>query len=257
MRRCPYCAEDIEDDVTRCPHCGSDLTTAAAQAATAPGQQPAPTAPGTAPAPTIASPFPARETAAAWGTPPAGTWGTPQAQPAPAPSSVQFSHTGHRYLLGYDASDFGIWDRTAPGGPVERFPRSDDGWSQAWQRYASLEPNNQPVHDAGAAPYGAPAPTGAWGQPQTAYHAPQARATNGMAVASLVLGLVGLITFWLLAIPPILALVFGLVGRSQIKMSGGRQEGDGLAIAGIVTGIVGMVIFVIVLIVNINTNSRF
>jgi hypothetical protein len=40
-------------------------------------------------------------------------------------------------------------------------------------------------------------------------------------------------------------------------MSGGAQEGDGLAIAGIVTGIVGMVIFVIVLIVNINTNTRF
>jgi hypothetical protein len=173
---------------------------------------------------------------------------------------VQFSHTGHRYLLGYDASDFGIWDRTAPGGPVERFPRSDDGWSQAWQRYASLEPNSQPVQAAGAAPspYGASAPTAAWGQPQSgAYHAPQARATNGMAVASLVLGLVGLITFWLFAIPPILALVFGLVGRSQIKTSGGRQEGDGMAIAGIVTGIVGMVIFVIVLIVNVNTSTRF
>jgi hypothetical protein len=172
---------------------------------------------------------------------------------------VQFSHTGHRYLLGYDASDFGIWDRTAPGGPVERFPRTDDGWSQAWQRYASLEPTNQPVSAAGApGQYGAPATAAAWGQPQAgAYHAPQARATNGMAVASLVLGLVGLVTFWLLAIPPILALVFGLVGRSQIKMSGGAQEGDGLAIAGIVTGIVGMVIFVIVLIVNINTNTRF
>ena len=81
--------------------------------------------------------------------------------------------------------------------------------------------------------------------------------TLPLVFPSLVLGLVGLITFWLLAIPPILALVFGLVGRSQIKMSGGRQEGDGLAIAGIVTGIVGMVIFVIVLIVNINTSTRF
>jgi hypothetical protein len=173
---------------------------------------------------------------------------------------VQFSHTGQRYLLGYDATNFGIWDRTAPGGPVERFPRSDDGWSQAWTRYTSLEPNSQPVGGAAAAPSpsGAPAQAGAWGQPQYGtYHAPQARATNGMAVASLVLGLVGLVTFWLLAIPPILALVFGLVGRSQIKLSGGRQEGDGLAIAGIVTGIVGMVIFVIVLIVNINTTTRF
>jgi hypothetical protein len=76
-------------------------------------------------------------------------------------------------------------------------------------------------------------------------------------VASLVLGLVGLVTFWLLAVPPILAVVFGLVGRSQIKLTGGRQEGDGMAVAGIILGIVGMVIFVIVLIVSINSNPRF
>jgi hypothetical protein len=77
-----------------------------------------------------------------------------------------------------------------------------------------------------------------------------------MAVASLVLGLVGLVTFWLLAVPPILALVFGLVGRGQIKASGGQQDGDGLAIAGIVLGIVGMAIFVIVLI-NAGNSGRF
>jgi hypothetical protein len=189
---------------------------------------------------------------------PGGTWGTPQAQPAPAPASVQFSHTGQRYLLGYDATDFGIWDRAAPGGPVERFPRSDDGWSQAWQRYASLEPNSQPVQAVApaAGPAAAPAPAGPWGQQQYGAPAP-ARATNGMAVASLVLGLVGLVTFWLLAVPPILAVVFGLVGRSQIKLTGGRQEGDGMAVAGIILGIVGMVIFVIVLIVSINSNPRF
>jgi hypothetical protein len=25
--------------------------------------------------------------------------------------------------------------------PIERFPRSDDGWGQAWQRYAAIERN--------------------------------------------------------------------------------------------------------------------
>lgn len=60
-------------------------------------------------------------------------------------------------------------------------------------------------------------------------------ATNGFAVASLVLGIV-----WAMGIGSILALVFGYVAKSQIESSGGKQTGAGMAIAGIVLGWVGV-----------------
>jgi len=61
------------------------------------------------------------------------------------------------------------------------------------------------------------------------------RGVNGMAVASLVLGIL-----WLWWIGSILALVFGYMGKAQIDASGGRQEGRGLAVAGIVLGWIGV-----------------
>jgi hypothetical protein len=68
----------------------------------------------------------------------------------------------------------------------------------------------------------------------------QQTSTNGWAIASLVLGILG---------GSLLAIVFGLVGRSQIKRSGGRQSGLGLATAGIVLGCVwlGLIATVVVL----------
>jgi predicted RNA-binding Zn-ribbon protein involved in translation (DUF1610 family) len=60
--------------------------------------------------------------------------------------------------------------------------------------------------------------------------------TNGLAVASLVLGIV-----WLWGVGSVLALVFGLRARGQIKRSAGRLHGAGLAVAGITLGIVGIV----------------
>jgi hypothetical protein len=61
---------------------------------------------------------------------------------APASDTkVEFTHTGTRYLLGYGAEYFGIWDRNAPQQAIERFPRNDPGWASAWQRYSSIELN--------------------------------------------------------------------------------------------------------------------
>lgn len=87
----------------------------------------------------------------------------------------------------------------------------------------------------GQSTYGQPA----YGQPgygQPAYGQPVYRAaTNGMAVASLVLGIV-----WLYWIGSILALVFGYIARKQIDESNGTQQGRGMAVAGIVLGWVGV-----------------
>jgi len=64
--------------------------------------------------------------------------------------------------------------------------------------------------------------------------------TNGMAVASLVLGIVSWIPFlWIGFIP---GLILGFVGKSQIDRSGGEQGGGGLAVAGIVLGLIGSAI---------------
>ncbi|MGC8499465.1 MAG: DUF4190 domain-containing protein [Acidimicrobiales bacterium] len=57
--------------------------------------------------------------------------------------------------------------------------------------------------------------------------------TNGLAIASLVLGIV-----WLGWLGSILALIFGIVARQQIRRR--REAGEGLAIAGIVLGSIGV-----------------
>ena len=64
---------------------------------------------------------------------------------------------------------------------------------------------------------------------------------NGMAIASMVLGIV-----WAYWVGSILALVFGYVARNQIKQRG--QRGNGMAIAGIVLGWVGVGTLILVII---------
>ena len=68
--------------------------------------------------------------------------------------------------------------------------------------------------------------------PPPSVYAPGPPTTNGFAIASLVLGIVGCacLAFW------ILALVFGYMARSQIDQAHGRQSGRGMATAGIVLG---------------------
>ena len=69
--------------------------------------------------------------------------------------------------------------------------------------------------------------------------------TNGLAIASLVLGLVNVIPcFWLFPIPAVLAVIFGFVSRSQMKKMG-SDKGSGLAIAGLVIGVVFLIISVV------------
>jgi hypothetical protein len=61
---------------------------------------------------------------------------------------------------------------------------------------------------------------------------------NGMAIASMVLGIV-----WLWWIGSILALVFGYVAKSQIAQR--NESGAGMATAGIVLGWIGVGTFVV------------
>lgn len=72
--------------------------------------------------------------------------------------------------------------------------------------------------------------------PPMPYMQPAVRKTNGLAIASMVLGIL-----WIYWIGSVLALVFGYVARRQIREN--NQAGDGMAIAGIVLGWVGVGVF--------------
>jgi hypothetical protein len=71
--------------------------------------------------------------------------------------------------------------------------------------------------------------------------------THGLAIASLVCGVLGIFTLGILSI---LAIIFAGISLKKIKSSGGFYTGRGLAIAGLVLGIVFVALFFLVLVVT-------
>ena len=94
------------------------------------------------------------------------------------------------------------------------------------------------------------APPPGYGAPPYAYESPQK--ANGLAIASLVLGII-----WVYWLGSVLAIVFGFIALKQINESNGAQSGRGMAIAGIVLGLIGVAILalVIILVVAIDSTS--
>jgi Domain of unknown function (DUF4190) len=71
--------------------------------------------------------------------------------------------------------------------------------------------------------------------------------TDGMAIASLICGIVGIVCFVFcfgVVLGPVAA-ILGYISRQRIASSGGTLSGGGLALAGLILGVVAFAISVI------------
>jgi uncharacterized Tic20 family protein len=78
------------------------------------------------------------------------------------------------------------------------------------------------------------------------------RGGNGLAIAGLVCGLVGLIFFSVILGP--LAVIFGGVGLSRAKRGSGHR---GMSIAAIVLGVIDILLFVILVVAAANNGGSY
>ena len=116
-------------------------------------------------------------------------------------------------------------------------------------------------------PYGSGPPPGYGGPPGYGYGPgyyppgfggyPPPRKTNGLAIWSLILGLLGVVTCQLVGIP---GLILGIIARRQIRERG--EDGAGLALGGIIASAIACVLLVVVvavygvLLASIGTSGR-
>ena len=140
----------------------------------------------------------------------------------------------------YDGVD-GFYPAPDPSGPSGsgQYAAPYGGYAPPPQGMPYGQPAYQPPAGAVPPPYGQPY---GYGYP----YAPPQR-TNGMAIASMVLGIL-----WLYWIGSILALVFGYIAKNQIRERG--EAGGGMATAGIVLGWIGVGFIGLALMVGIATS---
>ena len=69
--------------------------------------------------------------------------------------------------------------------------------------------------------------------------------TPGIAIASLVCGILGFVCFGPVGSIP--AIICGHIAKTRIKTSGGALTGDGMALAGLIMGYVGLGLFILII----------
>lgn len=67
--------------------------------------------------------------------------------------------------------------------------------------------------------------------------------TSKLAIWSLILGILGLVCFWIFTGIP--AVICGHKARKQIRLSGGQIQGSGLALGGLITGYISIATFLL------------
>src|SRR5262245_17107569 len=75
---------------------------------------------------------------------------------------------------------------------------------------------------------------------------PQPRTRKGLAIASLVLGIISIPTLGLLGVGAITAIVLGVVAIGRIKKEPAIYGGKGMAVAGIITSAVSFLLIAII-----------
>jgi len=115
--------------------------------------------------------------------------------------------------------------------PVIREPRVDTRSEQETQWL----PRQPPMPGGWVAPDERPPMTPVW-QPPPPPLRPIAKPSQGLAVASMVTGILGLVLGCFGPLPGIAAIVLGAMALSQIKKSPQTTGGKPLAITGLVTG---------------------
>lgn len=115
-------------------------------------------------------------------------------------------------------------------------PNSPGGWVSPSDRPPIISPSWQPP------------------PPPSVY--PRQHQSQGLAVASMILGLMGLFTgmFCLGPVPGIVALILGLIALSQIKKAPQQNGGKPFAIVGIVAGSLSVVVYGLFIIIAIISN---
>ena len=151
-----------------------------------------------------------------------------------------------------------------PGSPDPHDPDSGRGGTDPWATPTGDPQAEQPPYQQPGYGYGQP-----YGQPQYGYgqqspyqqpgygygygpggpyqgHTPR---TNGKATAALWTGIGSLVLTPCcgLGIVGLLPIVLGVKARSEIRATGGQQEGDGMAVTGIVTGAVALLLSIVVI----------
>lgn len=71
--------------------------------------------------------------------------------------------------------------------------------------------------------------------------------TDGLAIASLIIGILSLLCCGVILGP--VAVIMGFISRGRITSSGGTVGGGGMAMGGLILGVVGFLLWVVVVIV--------
>jgi len=143
--------------------------------------------------------------------------------------------------LGIDGGAYCIWDRNLTGPPLLRFPLTDDGWARAWEEFTRLEEGEaiQAVEEqAVQASEAGQAIQASEAEPPSQTFPPASagpRRTDPRAIASVVLGLVGILPVGVSSIA-----AFVLAAQARRRIERGETRGGGLAIAGTIISILGM-----------------